>query len=113
MKKVSLILPTDMCTYVSGIQKYPKANTPYPIPENIPNNDAEPMFASRVGTNLLAKKNDILATAVAKPEPMSLALEGSNSPLNIHIHDRYPAPSPKNKHSIRYEVLRIKNNTLL
>ena len=81
-------------THVSGIQKRPKVNTPYPIPENIQNNVDNPTVASIVGLNLPARKNDVTAIEVAKPEPISLALEGSNSDWNIHIHAINPALSP-------------------
>ena len=66
-------------TYVSGMQNTPKINTPYPIPENIQNVVDSPTFASMLGLNLPARKNEVTAIEVAKPEPISLALEGSNS----------------------------------
>ena len=82
-------------TYVSGIQNNPNIKTPYPIPENIQNVVDSPTFASMLGLNLPAKKNEVTAIEVAKPEPISLALDGSNSDWNIHMHAINPALSPE------------------
>ena len=61
------------------MQKIPNTNTPYPIPEKNQNNAGRPIVASIVGLNFPERKNDVTAIDVAKPEPTSLALEGSNS----------------------------------
>ena len=77
------------------MQNTPKIKTPYPIPENIQNVVDSPTFASMLGLNLPARKNEVTAIEVAKPEPISLALEGSNSDWNIHMHAINPALSPE------------------
>ena len=84
-------------TYVSGMQKIPKINIPYPIPEKIQNDAGRPMDISIVGENFTARKNDVIAIDVTKPEPISLELEGSNSERNINMHEKNPAPSPNKK----------------
>ena len=91
-------------TYVSGIQNTPNIKTPYPIPENIQNVVDSPTFASMLGLNLPAKKNEVTAIEVAKPEPISLALDGSNSDWNIHIHAINPALSPEMYHIYEFDT---------
>ena len=89
------------------MQKIPNTNTPYPTPEKMQKVAGRPMVASIVGLNFTERKNDVIAIDVTKPEPISLEFEGSNSDININMHERYPAPSPNMKNIICTKISQI------
>ena len=47
--------------------------------ENIQNSKGKPINASIVGLNFPAMKKEVTAIDVARPDPISLALDGSSS----------------------------------